>query len=302
MPVGGLHQLHEAERRLEDGQRNTADGQLRHPFRHDRDHLGPDENEWHGEPAEHGDTDLPPDPALLKHPVHRGGHARAEGGLGVRQPDEVLHAERGAGQPGGDRVDDAHQAVAEQLPVPAGKIEADRSDQQVVHGQDLGGRRQARWERVQVQPDPRRCLLNKAQQRIGEDRHRIVRGGDGELAIGVGRVEPGRALRGGLKLAQRLTHRGQELLGEYGAAVPAPLPFEQLITVVAAQPRERGAHRGLAHPDPLPGPCQVSVLKERAKREQQVEVYLWVVGHGPPSQRHGPVRYPDFDPASRPGG
>jgi hypothetical protein len=63
----------------------------------------------------------------------------------------------------------------------------------------------------------------------------------------------------------------------HGAA--SSLAFEQVIAVVAAQPGQRGGHRGLAHPDPLAGPGQVPVLEQRAQREQQVEVYLGGFGH-----------------------
>jgi len=79
--------------------------QSRQPLRHDRDHVRPDQHEGHCEPAEHGHQDLPADAALVEHPVHRGGLTRREGGLGVRQPDEVGQAERASRHPRGDRVD-----------------------------------------------------------------------------------------------------------------------------------------------------------------------------------------------------
>jgi len=80
----------------------------------------------------------------------------------------------------------------------------------------------------------------------------------------------------------------QQLLAEYRALVPASLPFQQVVAEVTAQSPQGGGHRGLAHPDPLACPGQVPVLKERAEREEQVEVDLQVFGHGTSLHHHHP--------------
>jgi hypothetical protein len=169
---------------------------------------------------------------------------------------------------------------------------AGSADEQVVHGQGGPGGRQPGRERVQVQPDLRRDPVNQPQQRLGQDRHRVVRGGDGELAVGVARVERRRALHGGVQVPQRLAHGRQQLLAEHRPPVPPPLALEQVVAVVPAQPGERGAHRRLAHPDPLAGPGQVPVLEERAQRQQQVEVNVDVFCQRPPPPLDRPATLP----------
>ena len=144
--------------------------------------------------------------------------------------------------------------------------------------------RQGLPDEPDVQPGPRRGPRDDLGQGLPHDHDRVVGHDQGELAFGAGRVEirAGREepFRGG---ADRVGLFGQ-LGAERGQRVLAPVPDQQLVTEVPAEPGQRGARRGLGHAEPFGGARHAALAQQLAQRHEQVQVEIGQVSNG---TRHG---------------
>ena len=168
---------------------------------------------------------------------------------------------------------DADPGVAEQ--VGGGQVadHAVRHEQAVDGGQqrlralgDRGG------DGAEDQADAGGQRVHLAGQPRAVDRDGVVGGEDGELAFLAGRLE---ARLAGEHALEHLAGGGRAVeqhRAERGQLVPGAAPDQQLVTEVAAQPGQRGAHRRLAEADPLPRPRDVALSEQRAQRDDQVHV------------------------------
>jgi hypothetical protein len=143
--------------------------------------------------------------------------------------------------------------------------------------------RQGLPDEPDVQPGPRRGSRDDLGQGLPHDHDRVIGHDQGELAFGTGRVEvrAGREepFRGG---ADRIDLFGQ-LGAERGQRVLAPVPDQQLVTEMPAQPGQRGARRGLGHAEPFGRTRHAALAQQLAERHEQVQVEIGQVS----GTRHG---------------
>ena len=83
--------------------------------------------------------------------------------------------------------------------------------------------------------------------------------------------------------ADRIGLFGQ-LGAECGQRVLAPVPDQQFVTEVPAQPGQRGARRRLGHAKPLRGARHTALAQQLTQRHEQVQVEIGQVSDG---TRHG---------------
>jgi len=105
-----------------------------------------------------------------------------------------------------------------------------------------------------------------------------------ELAFGGGRVE----IRAGREQSLRRGADRVGLFGQLGAErrqrVLAPVPDQQLVAEVAAQPGQRCAGRGLGDAHPFGGARHAPLAQQLAQRHEQVQVEIGQVSD---RTRHG---------------
>jgi hypothetical protein len=121
-------------------------------------------------------------------------------------------------------------------------------------------------------PSERRAGLEVVDE-PGQDRvFDVVRRGDGERHLRRGRVERAGLLHQPADVGEHLLHRRGELQAFRGRQHPSGGAQQQRVPEERAQPRERGAHRGLRQAEPRRGPGHVALAEERVERDQQVQV------------------------------
>jgi hypothetical protein len=186
------------------------------------------------------------------------------------------------------RVRQAHPAVPEQLGragVRQREAVRGRRDQPVDEPDALGVlRRQRLPDEPDVQPGPRRGPRDDLGQGLPHDHDRVVGHDQGELAFRGGRLE----IRGGREqpfrgIADR-AHLFGQLRAERGQRVLAPVPGQQLVAEVPAEPGQRGARRGLGHAEPFGGARHAALAQQLAQRHEQVQVEIGQVSE---RTRHG---------------
>jgi hypothetical protein len=105
-----------------------------------------------------------------------------------------------------------------------------------------------------------------------ENRHGVVGGDNDELAVLLLRVEERLAAEDSFEHVAGDLGPVEQHRPQCGQLIAAALPGQQVIAEMTAQPGERGAGRGLAEADPLPGAGHVALGQQRVQGDDEVHV------------------------------